>query len=443
MAAVSTESLPLRHAGAQGAALQTISPVLDADIDAAVARERARNARAINAARFFGVLAFFSLFAVWDWGLGEARWQGTAKTFVPYLLASAALFVLARRSEALARRLAIGLAVLDVPAIYFVQLAQYETSSAPGVAGFTLGIFVLLVLIGLLALEPWMLWGLALSALCAEAALQWQANVSAGAIVASLVTLALAAWLAVLISQRYLKVVGEVALAEQARAQQTKLVALGRLAGGIAHDLRNPLQAVQLALDLIDLKAGQLSTDESKEYTNMARDQLRASNEIIGHLLDFARNQPLERRAVNLREAASAAMGRVTPRADVTVAAPGIGADDWVLAEDATLIRVLSNLVQNAIDAIPKGRPGKVELSAASVDASTLEVRVSDDGVGMDDALRARIFEPLFTTKRRGTGLGLAIVQDLVRRYDGELRVESTLGRGSTFIVRLKRQPTP
>jgi signal transduction histidine kinase len=110
-------------------------------------------------------------------------------------------------------------------------------------------------------------------------------------------------------------------------------------------------------------------------------------------------------------------------------------------ADEELLYRVLSNLVLNAVDAMPEG--GTITMTTrAGDDEVTIEIR--DTGVGMTPEESARLFTPYYTTKQHGTGLGLAIAQSVVSDHNGTIAVESAAGRGSSFVVRLpRRQPAP
>jgi signal transduction histidine kinase len=128
---------------------------------------------------------------------------------------------------------------------------------------------------------------------------------------------------------------------------------------------------------------------------------------------------------------------RRRPEVEVSVEVPdGLSA---ALARDR-FRQVLVNLVQNACEAVPEGRAGRVEVRAVTA-GETVALSVKDDGVGIDEATRARLFEPLFTTKKDGTGLGLAIVDSLVKQHHGTLTLESTPGQGSTFTIALPVGP--
>ena len=102
--------------------------------------------------------------------------------------------------------------------------------------------------------------------------------------------------------------------------------------------------------------------------------------------------------------------------------------------------QVLVNLLQNAVEAVPEGRRGRVH-AQVTLDAGRVVLAVSDDGVGIPKANLDQIFEPLFTTRARGTGLGLAIVATIVKRHGASIEVASQIGAGTTFTVKIPIDP--
>ena len=244
---------------------------------------------------------------------------------------------------------------------------------------------------------------------------------------------------------------------EQRLVQSQKLEAVGRLAGGVAHEFNNVLSVIKVYASA--LRRGFDTNDPRRpdvEEIIAASDRAAA---VARGLLTFSRRQPLKAVPVDLARVISSAERLVRPllrgdvRLEVSVAAGPLP----VLADPVQVEQVLLNLVNNASDAI--GGPGRITLTARSEPLdqeqataaglpgagryATLEV--TDDGPGLDAATRARVFEPFFTTKEvgKGTGLGLAIAYGIVSQHRGSLGCTSEPGRGATFTIRLPLLDAP
>ena len=240
--------------------------------------------------------------------------------------------------------------------------------------------------------------------------------------------------------------------------QSQKLEAIGRLAGGIAHDFNNILTAILGTSDLLlkDLDAGSRAREDVEEIRRAGQ---RAAG-LTRQLLVFSRQQVLDPRVLDLNAIVTNAqtMLRRLIGEDVdlrTILAPDLGA---VRADAGQLEQVIVNLTVNARDAMPRGGVVTVETANVELDGGYAErhiparpgpyvlLAVSDTGVGMDTATKARLFEPFFTTKGpgKGTGLGLATVYGIVKQNSGYIWAYSELGHGATFKIYLPRAgPAP
>ncbi len=233
---------------------------------------------------------------------------------------------------------------------------------------------------------------------------------------------------------------------EQNLRQAQKMEAVGRLAGGIAHDFSNLLAVILGWSDMLvrDLPAGDVRLRESADGI------IEAAHRAVGvtrQLLTLSRKKLLRPEVLSLNKVVQD-LGRLLSRAigERIELTTSLQEGPWpVVADPDQLAQVLLNLAVNARDAMPDGGPlaiatGNVELGAAAADVGlppgryvTLSVR--DGGIGMTEEVRARLFEPFFTTKETGTGLGLATVYGIVRQAGGAIRVESRPGAGATFTV--------
>ena len=233
---------------------------------------------------------------------------------------------------------------------------------------------------------------------------------------------------------------------EQFRHSQ-KMEAIGRLAGGVAHDFNNMLTVV-MANTLFLLKEMDAQSPFFQELQEIRNAAQRAAA-LTKQLLAFSRKQPRQPRSLDL----NAVVMELTPMMqrllgeDIyceTALTPELG---LVMADPNQLEQVIMNLVVNARDAMPHG--GSLTLATANVELEEAEQRagakryvmlaISDTGCGMDEETQAHIFEPFYTTKPtgQGTGLGLATVYGIIKQSDGLIKLESRLGRGTTFKIYL------
>ena len=217
-----------------------------------------------------------------------------------------------------------------------------------------------------------------------------------------------------------------------------KLAAIGKLAGGVGHELRNPLGAIKNAAYYIRGKVinSELAKTEPRviEFLGIMDDEISSSNKIINDLLNFSRVAKPTVSPAKIRKVMEDALSRLTVPENVEV----INKVDANLPEveiDADQIRqVFVNIATNAIQAIPEG--GKLTIDARKGD-KFLEVTISDTGDGISEDVIGKIFDPLFTTRAKGIGLGLAVCKSIIERHGGAIGVESKVGEGATFTVKL------
>jgi signal transduction histidine kinase len=220
---------------------------------------------------------------------------------------------------------------------------------------------------------------------------------------------------------------------EHARRQQrtARLAAVGQVAGGIAHELRGPLNIMKLTVGLL-LKATGLSADQRAEHLERINQQVDLAAAVIRAVSDVARTPTPKFQPVSLENCLAEVLGNeVLPdNIERRLECP---ADLPPLRADADQLKiVISNLIRNARDAMPQG--GKLLIAAVQEDRC-VRIRVTDTGCGISEEDIARITEPLFTTKTRGLGLGLAMTKTILARHDSELQVRSRLGEGTEFAI--------
>lgn len=217
-------------------------------------------------------------------------------------------------------------------------------------------------------------------------------------------------------------------LERRARANE-RLASLGRMAGGLLHEVGNPLAAVALYLDLL---RPLLPPGEAQELGERALGETARVQEFLEDFRVFAGLRPLRLERVELRALVEPSRAGIAWPDGVELDA--VGAPVVARADRRLLVHALRNLLRNAAEALA-GRAGRVEVAFAREGADAC-VSVTDDGPGLppDDAARAR--EPLFTTKPHGTGLGLAIVERVAEAHGGSLRLEAPPGGGAAFRLR-------
>jgi signal transduction histidine kinase len=218
------------------------------------------------------------------------------------------------------------------------------------------------------------------------------------------------------------------------RAQH--LSALGMLAGGLAHEIRNPIGIIRACAQLLAME----NKLEIAEPTAIIQQETSRVEALIQELLDYAGGQHLTQVPTAITPLLQRISDRIRPltTAHEIVLSLDVEPDLPPLCLDAVQIeRALLNLCMNAIQALDG--PGQIHLHAAWVadDVPLLEIRVTDTGPGILPVHQTHIFEPFYSTKGSGTGLGLSVVHRIVTDHGGHIRVESTPPHGTTFIIQL------
>ena len=237
---------------------------------------------------------------------------------------------------------------------------------------------------------------------------------------------------------------------EQVLFDSEKLAATGRLAASIAHEINNPLEAVQNALYLLQKELGE---DAGKRpYLDIATRETQRMSRILRQMLGFYRQQEAMG-VTDLNALVEEAGGLVAKRLrerGVQIAQQLDPSLPRIRASADQLKQVLLNLLLNAADSMPKGGTITVTTQAGAgaetevVGRDAVQIQVRDTGDGIPDELIAQIFEPFFSTKPgKGTGLGLWVSQGIVQSHGGTMRVRSRVGRGTTFMITLPIEGPP
>ena len=227
---------------------------------------------------------------------------------------------------------------------------------------------------------------------------------------------------------------------EAQRAQHFAL--LGRLAAGVSHEIRNPLSAIFLNVDVLEEELRQPSPESTAELTQALTEiktQLARLDDLLQDYLSLARVATIERTPQDLGVAVQAWVQEwlllAIPQ-EVRLQLEGLEHLDTVPFHASTLRRAILNLVQNALDAMPQG--GTLTLRGEGT-ATHVQLQVCDTGSGIPAEQLPHIFEPLYTTKPEGTGLGLYLMQEIVAAHGGKVMVESVVGQGTIFTLILPR----
>jgi len=217
-----------------------------------------------------------------------------------------------------------------------------------------------------------------------------------------------------------------------------ELAAIGELSAGIAHEIRNPLVAMTTSIALLSEEPS--LSPEGQQVLNVLKEEAHHLAAIVDDFLKFARPKKPVWQEENLNQLLHEVVKRHKELVKNEI--------QWIEAYDPNLPlveldrhqfqQVITNLILNAVDAMPKG--GTLKVSSwykEEFDGLSVHVAVSDSGVGIREADRTKIFQPFYSTKERGTGMGLAICRRIVSQHGGEISFETEEKKGSTFIVRL------
>jgi PAS domain S-box-containing protein len=229
---------------------------------------------------------------------------------------------------------------------------------------------------------------------------------------------------------------------ELATRQREKLATLATLSAGIAHELNNPIGIISSRVELMLQDAvAQPLPDQVVEDLKVLHRNIERVTTIARGLLSFARQAPDETTAINLNvviEETLMLLGRPLAKDGVQVKTALDRALGLISGNGNALQQVLTNLLLNARDAMPRG--GEVRIETTPDRTGWLRLTIADTGDGMTPEVLAKIWEPFYTTKTSGTGLGLAVTHRIIREHGGTVEVQSAPGSGTTFTIMLPLQ---
>lgn len=226
-------------------------------------------------------------------------------------------------------------------------------------------------------------------------------------------------------------------------SREQRLASLGALAAGLAHEIRNPLNALSIHAQLAQREVAsgrELRKDVLSKELDIVSKAVETLETIVRQFLNAARPRRLDRRARDIHQVIDNNLTFLKPELDEAGIALKTEYDPNVppLMVDAVQIQeVVTNLVKNAIEAMPDG--GTLQIQTSMGKDAIIRIEFEDSGMGIPDEIISRVFDPYFTTKEEGTGLGLFLVHKIVTDHCGMIEVDSTVGRGTTISILLPR----
>ena len=219
---------------------------------------------------------------------------------------------------------------------------------------------------------------------------------------------------------------------------------LEQLSASIAHEIRNPITA---AKSLVQQLSEDPQGEDQSEYARVAVAELERVERSISHLLRFAREEETRVESIAMEDVLESAIDSFRDRClrrQIEIVRH-YDADGQLEGDPEQLRRVVINLIGNAMDAIEEAQVSQPEIRVSmgeNLAGSEVWLRIADNGSGMDDEMRERIFDPFFTSRDEGTGLGLALSRKIVDSHGGTIEVESRPGEGAEFVLTFpKRRP--
>ena len=218
-------------------------------------------------------------------------------------------------------------------------------------------------------------------------------------------------------------------------ARSQRLASVGRLAAGVAHEIRNPLSSIKGFATYF--KERYPDAPQDQETANIMIAEVDRLNRVVGQLLEFARPVPVSPKPASLNNLIDNSVKIIEQQAkekQITVKTLNSAKADRAVIDPDRISQVLLNLYLNAIESMKPGGELAVELSADG-EENVIRIKVSDTGCGIPAKHLSRIFDPYFTTKSTGTGLGLAIAHNIIEAMDGQIKISSRPGEGTTFGI--------
>lgn len=237
----------------------------------------------------------------------------------------------------------------------------------------------------------------------------------------------------------YNKLTDEITKSAEIIARTEREMAWREMAKQVAHEIKNPLTPMKLSLQYLE-RAVQSDPETAQrmiaKISSTLMEQINNLTQIADSFSNFATLPKTTNEKLIINEIVEAIHDLFRKREDITFNMIEPMNELYVFADRNHLVRILNNIVKNAIQAIPEDRKGHIEIELSTVNTNAL-IRVSDNGIGISEPMKAKVFTPNFTTKSSGTGLGLAISANMLESMNGKIYFDSTLGKGTDFYIEL------
>ncbi len=215
--------------------------------------------------------------------------------------------------------------------------------------------------------------------------------------------------------------------------QNNKLLILGKLAASLAHEIRNPLSAIKLNLDYLQMS--DINNDENVECIESSMEAVNRIQQLIENTLDFSKTPNSDQEDCSLNEIALQAVGilkSVTRKQNVKIVTDLNESISSLVMNRNKILQVFLNFLNNSLDAL--GTDGTVKV-VTSESKEHVYFYVEDNGIGISKEDQNKIFNDFFTKKKKGTGIGLSVCKELLDEHGAEIKLESELGKGTKFTV--------
>ncbi len=223
-----------------------------------------------------------------------------------------------------------------------------------------------------------------------------------------------------------------------------RLSALGQLAAGVAHEIRNPLNAISMATQRLKMDFLPAEPEKMEEFKNLSgiiRDEIKRLNGIIEEFLSFSKSRRLQLSDFSIIDVLQKIVSLIREEASargITIETKWRESQAVIPMDVNKLQQSFLNLIKNAMESIPA--EGKITITVGKKGKNYILVSITDTGCGMNEEEMEKIFSPEYTTKEKGVGLGVPLASEIIRGHGGEVRVISSKGEGTTFEVVLPRE---